>query len=214
MAIHVALSHRTHYQYDRQVALSPHVVRLRPAPHCRTPILSYSLSADAADALRQLAAGSARQLPGAPRLSGQDARRSPSRSTWWPRCRSSTRSTSSSSRRPSAFRSSTSRGSPKELAPFLEVEPAGPAAARVPADGRSPRTAARIDFLVDLNQRLSREISYVIRLEPGVQTPEETLALRQRLVPRHGMAAGAGAPAPRARGALRLRLSDSARRPT
>src|SRR4029434_3342382 len=43
MAIHVALHHKTHYQYDRQVALSPHVVRLRPAPHARTPILSYSL---------------------------------------------------------------------------------------------------------------------------------------------------------------------------
>src|SRR5215218_8111763 len=44
MSIHVALSHRTHYTYDRPVAHAPHVVRLRPAPHCRTKILSYSLS--------------------------------------------------------------------------------------------------------------------------------------------------------------------------
>src|SRR5215207_5507441 len=43
MAIHVALTHRTEYRYDRLVALSPHLVRLRPAPHCRTRILSYSL---------------------------------------------------------------------------------------------------------------------------------------------------------------------------
>src|SRR5215471_2303107 len=44
MAVHVALSHRTDYRYDRHVALSPHLVRLRPAPHCRTPIVSYALT--------------------------------------------------------------------------------------------------------------------------------------------------------------------------
>lgn len=43
MSISVALSHRTTYEYDRPVNLAPHVVRLRPAPHSRTPIKSYSL---------------------------------------------------------------------------------------------------------------------------------------------------------------------------
>ena len=43
MSIHVALYHKTHYTYDRSVGHGPHVVRLRPAPHCRTKILSYSL---------------------------------------------------------------------------------------------------------------------------------------------------------------------------
>ena len=43
MTIRVGLSHVTTYRYDRDVTLSPHLVRLRPAPHCRTPITAYSL---------------------------------------------------------------------------------------------------------------------------------------------------------------------------
>ena len=44
MSIQVALHHRTRYRYDKPVTLSPHEIRLRPAPHSRTPVLSYSLN--------------------------------------------------------------------------------------------------------------------------------------------------------------------------
>src|SRR5215218_8020168 len=43
MALRIAIHHHTHYAFDRLVSLSPHVFRLRPAPHCRIPIEAYSL---------------------------------------------------------------------------------------------------------------------------------------------------------------------------
>jgi transglutaminase-like putative cysteine protease len=49
MGLQVALNHRTEYRYDKAVKLGPQVIRLRPAPHCRTPILSYSLNLTPAD---------------------------------------------------------------------------------------------------------------------------------------------------------------------
>ena len=46
MAIHVRLNHVTMYTYEKMVSLAPQLVRLRPAPHCRTPIHSYSLKVE------------------------------------------------------------------------------------------------------------------------------------------------------------------------
>ncbi|RYD30947.1 MAG: IMP dehydrogenase, partial [Verrucomicrobiaceae bacterium] len=65
----------------------------------------------------------------------------------------------------------------KELAPFLEKSPLTPELAKY--NDAIDRTKRRtINYLVDLNTRLSQDISYLIRLEPGVQTPEETLTLK------------------------------------
>ena len=74
VSIRVAIEHRTEYRYDRPVRLGPQSIRLRPAPHCRTPILAYSLQVDAGQALPQLAAGSVRQLPGPAGVPRADAR--------------------------------------------------------------------------------------------------------------------------------------------
>src|SRR6202008_2212272 len=63
----------------------------------------------------------------------------------------------------------------EELAPYLDVEPAGPRLAAVLASIHPDRENT-FDFLVELHQRLQREIRYLVRMETGVQTPEQTLA--------------------------------------
>jgi uncharacterized protein (DUF2126 family)/transglutaminase-like putative cysteine protease len=173
MPIHVALTHRTSYRYDRLVALSPHVIRLRPAPHCRTSISSYSLKVTPKQHFinwqqdpygnylaRLVFPDQARELIVDVDLTAElsvfnpfDFFLEPSAETF-----------------PFAYEPELSQ----ELAPYLERLPADPRLRdRLRAIDRRP--VRTIDFLVDLNRRLSQEISYIIRLEPGVQTPDETL---------------------------------------
>ena len=173
MGIRVGLYHKTTYDYDRPVTLSPQTVRLRPAPHTRTPVISFSLRIEPKDHFinwQQDPQGNflARLVfPKQTRRFSLEvdlvaemtvinpfdfflepyAEKIPFRYETWEQ---------------------------RELEPFLKAAPAGPRLqALLDSIDRSPR--ASVDFLVDLNQRLQRDIRYLIRPEPGVQTPEQTL---------------------------------------
>ncbi len=173
MAIRVALHHKTAYNFDRMVKLSPHVVRLRPAPHSRTPIHSYSLKVEPEDHFinwQQDAYGNylARLVfpERTKRLSinieviaemtvinpfdfflEEYAEEFPFE--YKPQLR-------------------------KELAPYLEKIDAEPLFKNFLAEVSLEKRRS-IDFLVDINQQVQQAVDYSVRLEPGVQTPEETL---------------------------------------
>ncbi len=173
MAIHVALNHITRYRYDRHVTLSPQVVRLRPAPHCRTPILSYSLRIEPATHFinwqqdpfgnylaRLVFPEKTTSFEVSVDLVAEMAVYNPFDFFLEPEAES--------------FPFRYSADALAELAPYLVKQEATPrfAALLASIDLKPQRT---IDFLVGLNQRLQRDIRYLIRMEPGVQAPEVTL---------------------------------------
>jgi uncharacterized protein (DUF2126 family) len=173
MSIHVALKHVTHYKYDRRVALSPQVVRLRPAPHCRTNILSYSLKIEPEEHFINW-----QQDPFANYLARLVF---PEKTTEFKVtvdlvAEMSVYNPFDFFLEPGAetFPFTYEPGLARELAPYLVADVATPAFRRF-LDSIPRQEARTIDFLVGLNQRLQQDIGYLIRMEPGVQSPEETL---------------------------------------
>ena len=173
MSIHAALSHVTHYKYDRLVKLGPQVIRLRPAPHCRSQVVSYSLKVEPATHFINwqqdpFANYQARLVFPEPTtefkvtvdLVVEMAVYNPFDFFLEPEAEH--------------FPFSYSAATREELAPYLATAPLTP---RLQAylDGIDRHKQRTIDFLVGLNQRLQGDIRYLIRMEPGVQTPEETL---------------------------------------
>jgi len=171
--IHVALSHVTRYRYDRRVSLSPQIVRLRPAPHCRTPVLSYSLNVAPQNHFinwqqdpfsnylaRLVFPDKTDEFEVKVDLVAEMSVYNPFDFFLEP----------AAELFPFAYDSELER----DLRPYLVRGDAGPLLRRMidRVDRRQRRT---VDFLVELNQQLQRAIQYLIRMEPGVQTPEQTL---------------------------------------
>ncbi len=176
MTIQIALHHQTKYTYDRPINLGPQVVRLRPAPHCRTPILSYSLKI----------------LPENHFLNWQQDPHGNylARLVFLEKTREFCVDVDviaemtvinpfdffiedSAEEYPFAYEEDLIY----DLRPFLRTEAWGPKFQEyLNAVDKTPRRT--IFFLVDLNQKLQKDIGYLIRMEPGVQSPEETLAKR------------------------------------
>ena len=176
MSIHVALTHVTHYQYDRPVSLSPQIVRLRPAPHCRTPIVSYGMRVTPKDYFINW-----QQDP----QSNYQARLFFPEKTMEFKIEVDVVAEMSVINPFDFFLEDDAKEYPfvydakldHELAPFLLKQKPGPLFAEwVKSIDRSKMRT--VDFLVDLNRKLQEMIRYTIRMEPGVQTCEETLQLR------------------------------------
>ena len=174
MSIHVALNHVTHYRYDRRVALGPQTVRLRPAPHCRSHILSYSLRIEPAQHFinwqqdpfsnhlaRLVFPEPTSEFKVTVDLVAEMAVYNPFDFFLEPQAEN--------------YPFSYAPELAHDLLPYLAREAATPLfKALVDSIPRDEKRS--IDFIVGLNQRLQQDIKYLIRLEPGVQTPELTLS--------------------------------------
>jgi uncharacterized protein (DUF2126 family)/transglutaminase-like putative cysteine protease len=173
MTIKVAISHHTEYEYDRLVTLTPHVMRLRPAPHSRTPVHSYSLKVEPGKHFinwqqdpfgnylaRFVFPEKTRTLKIHVELIAEMTVFNPFDFFL----------EESAEKYPFTY----DRQLLRDLAPYLEIQEDGPELKKWLASVDTDPEPV-VDFLVMLNQRLQKDITYLIRMEPGVQTCEETL---------------------------------------
>jgi transglutaminase-like putative cysteine protease len=175
----IKLRHNTTYRYDRNVKLGQHDVRMRPAAHCRTPILEYALRADPAGGAEYWyidAAGNwvrrfvfsqlSRELRFDVELVADLAPINPFHFLL----------DVGAAQFPFRYAEETAA----QLAPALGVDAPSPAFSewveRLKNEFLSTGSINTVTLLVELNLRIQREIAYIVRDEAGVQTPDETIA--------------------------------------
>jgi len=167
MGIQVALKHRTQYRYDKSVSLGPQVVQLRPAPHCRTPILSYALNIIPARHFlswqldphhnylaRLLFPDKTNEFVVEVDLVAELSPFNPFDFLLEPGVED--------------FPFFYAPDLAKDLEPYLSAEPAG-THLRAFLRTMAGEKRGTIGFLVDLNQKVRDAVGYVTRLDPGVQ---------------------------------------------
>ena len=174
MSIRVALHHRTEYRYEDRASLGPQVIRLRPAAHCRTRVLSYSLKVEPAEHFlnwqqdpygnflaRVVVPQSTDSFSVDVELTAEMTVINPFDFFLEP----------DAEHYPFTYSPDTL----KDLLPFSHVE----SAEGSPLDDYVRRLdlsrRRTIDFLVDVNRRVHNHVKYLIRMEPGVQSCDETL---------------------------------------
>lgn len=174
MSIKASIYHLTHYKYDSPIRLGPQIIRLKPAPHSRTKVISHSLKVTPANHfvnLQQDPYGNflARFVFPDPvtefrievDLVADMTVYNPfdffveESATYWP------------FEYPETLKA--------DLSIYQTPEPTGPLLADYLKTLDWTEGQPTVDMVVGLNARLQRDIGYVIRMETGVQTPEETL---------------------------------------
>ncbi len=173
MAIRVAINHKSLYQYDRTVSLSPHIFRLKPAPHCRTPIEAYSLKIVPENHFINW-----QQDP----FGNYQARVVFPEPTQSLSLEVDLIADMTVINPFDFFLEESAEHYPfnydeqlkKDLMPYMEVKENGPKLLEW-LTGINKSREKLIDFLVSINHRLWEDIKYTIRMEPGVQLCDETL---------------------------------------
>ncbi len=175
MSIRVACNHNTFYKFDRPISLFPHVIRLRPAPHSRTPIHAYSLKVKPENHFinwQQDAFGNylarlvfpekTRELSIEVEVIADMAAYNPFDFFI--------------EEYAEEYPFTYSKLELMELAPYFKQVVPGPLLKKWlnNSDCSKKRT---IDFLIDVNQQLNKTVDYSVRMEPGVQSCEKTLQL-------------------------------------